>query len=139
MVAFVLDEPQTSRLSEVLEKDTGLAIWWCTEIEFQSAVARQMREKRMSGGQTAAALRRFEHLARAAHEVPPRERTRRIARRLVRVHPLKAADAFQLAAALSLAEDAPENLGFVCLDTKLGEAAAREGLRLLPDPYEGVS
>ncbi len=139
IVAFILDEPLSIRLYEIFNKDTDLAVWWGAEVEFQSAVARKAREKRVDRNQAAALQRRFQQLWHSAHEAPPLERTRKLAARLVRVHPLKAADAFQLAAALMVAEDAPENLGFVCLDKQLGEAAMREGLPWLPDPYTGIT
>jgi len=47
---------------------------------------------------------------------------------LLRIHPLRAADSLQLAAALTVAEQEPSSLSFVCLDQRLAEAAIREGL-----------
>ena len=47
--------------------------------------------------------------------------------RLLRVHPLRMADAFQLAAAIVAAENHPASLQFVTLDDRLGQAAEREG------------
>jgi predicted nucleic acid-binding protein len=49
------------------------------------------------------------------------------ARRLVRVHDLRAADAFQLAAARIAADGEPAALPFVTLDERLTLAASREG------------
>lgn len=54
-----------------------------------------------------------------------------MAQRLLRVHPLKAADSLQLAAALAVAEDDPSSVGFVCFDARLNRAAAREGFSIL--------
>jgi hypothetical protein len=48
------------------------------------------------------------------------------------MHPLRAADAFQLAAALLWCEEDPSRETFVCLDDRLLEAARREGFRILP-------
>jgi hypothetical protein len=59
------------------------------------------------------------------------EPLRRLAQRLVRVHPLRAADAFQLAAALVAAEPDPSGVEFVCLDPRLANAASREGFRVV--------
>ncbi len=42
------------------------------------------------------------------------------------------ADALQLAAALSVCAEHPEQLPFVCLDDRLREAARREGFPVLP-------
>lgn len=49
------------------------------------------------------------------------------ARRLLRVHALRAADALQLAAAIAASEADPASLDLVMLDEQLAEAARREG------------
>lgn len=53
------------------------------------------------------------------------------AERIVRSHPLRAADALQLGAAIVAAEEAPASLEFATLDRKLAEAATREGFQVL--------
>jgi hypothetical protein len=50
----------------------------------------------------------------------------------VGVHPLSAADALQIGAALLTAGDRPETLEFVTLDRVLARAAQLEGFRVLP-------
>jgi hypothetical protein len=52
---------------------------------------------------------------------------RDVARRLLRVHPLRAADALQLAAAYLAAERRPSTLEIVTLDERVRLAAAKEG------------
>jgi hypothetical protein len=52
------------------------------------------------------------------------------AARLVAVHPLRAADAIQLASALAAARAEP--IGFACFDRRVRDAAASEGLTLIP-------
>jgi predicted nucleic acid-binding protein len=52
---------------------------------------------------------------------------RELANRLSRTHPLRAADAMQLAAALVAAEERPASLRLVTLDDRLADAARREG------------
>jgi hypothetical protein len=47
-------------------------------------------------------------------------------------HPLRGADALQLAAALVWCDEAPQGDTFVCLDERLKEAARREGFGVLP-------
>jgi predicted nucleic acid-binding protein len=56
---------------------------------------------------------------------------RRRAERLAAVHPLTAADALQLAAALVASGDRPETLDFVTLDSRLAAAAQIEGFRVI--------
>ena len=64
-----------------------------------------------------------------APSAPLRER----ASRLVAVHPLRAADAFQLAAALASSELTPRGDGFVTLDDRLRTAARAEGFTVRPE------
>jgi hypothetical protein len=47
-------------------------------------------------------------------------------------HPLRAADSLQLAAAILLAGDHPEDLPFISLDRLLSEVAQREGFQIYP-------
>ena len=66
-------------------------------------------------------------LAGAWAEVTAAARIRERALRALATHPLRAADAVQLAAALVAAEDRPRGHHFVCGDLRLREAATREG------------
>jgi hypothetical protein len=59
-------------------------------------------------------------------EIEPSEALRQGAMRLLRVHPLRAADTLQLAAALVWAGIAAGR-GFVTLDQRLADAARAEG------------
>jgi predicted nucleic acid-binding protein len=77
------------------------------------------------------ALARLQVLKDSWFEVEPSERIRALAARLVRVHTLRASDAFQLAAALVwIDKAAPGEL--VTLDRRLHTAARLEGFRVLP-------
>jgi predicted nucleic acid-binding protein len=64
-------------------------------------------------------------------EVTMIDAVKRLAERLVETHPLRAADAFQIGAALVAAENEPDTLEFVTLDVRQAEAAEREGLRII--------
>jgi hypothetical protein len=70
-------------------------------------------------------------LSAAWQEIVPADAIRTGAQRLLRVHPQRAADALQLAAAIAASEGDPETLAFVCLDDRLAETAAREGFSLV--------
>ena len=130
IVALIVDEPLRQGTRRILDSDPRLAVWWGTSIECVAAVARREREKRHAPEQTHGILGRLDELAAVWDEVQPDVRLRALARRLVRVHPLKAADGLQLAAALVAAEDEPGSVGFVSFDQRLNEAAAREGFSL---------
>jgi predicted nucleic acid-binding protein len=63
-------------------------------------------------------------------EIPASTAVRDQSIRLLRVHPLRAADALQLAAALIAATFQPDSLEFISLDGRQSEAAEREGFRV---------
>ena len=59
------------------------------------------------------------------------EIVRRYAERVVETHPIRAADALQIGAALVAAEDNPASIAFVSLDRNRAEAAEREGFHVI--------
>ena len=65
-------------------------------------------------------------------EVAPSMDVREGAARALLLHPLRAADSLQLAAALVWAKRQPADHHGVCLDQRLREAAQREGFVILP-------
>ena len=132
LVAVSLREPNSEILESLLEEDPSLCLWWGTSVEFTSAISRSEREGRLTAEQATTLLHEFSQLAQAGLEVPPVNNLKRLAQRLLRAHRLKASDALQLAAALFVSKDHPYRIGFVCLDKRLNQAAAREGFRLLP-------
>jgi predicted nucleic acid-binding protein len=71
-------------------------------------------------------------LADAWIEVQPSEILRGTAERLLAVHALRTADAFQLAAALHWCQRQTTNKELVSFDIRLREAGHKEGFTLLP-------
>lgn len=98
-------------------------------MEVASAVERRVREGLISRPQRRDVLDRFNRLAETFDEVTDMQAVRHKAMALLGRHPLRAADAAQLAAALLIAPNDPSQLTFVCLDVRLSEAAEGEGLR----------
>ena len=78
------------------------------------------------------AIERIRIVVEHADTVSPSDELRRRAARLLAVHPLRAADALQLAAALLWCEEQPHAEGFVSLGVKLRDAALKEGFTVLP-------
>jgi predicted nucleic acid-binding protein len=76
-------------------------------------------------------------LAQTWHEVDSSDPVREAAVRFLRVHPLRAADALQLAAAFIAAERRPSSLEIVTLDERLAAAARKEGFVLIEVPSAG--
>lgn len=66
-------------------------------------------------------------------EVLPGDGLKDKAGRLLLNHPLRAADALQLAAALTWAEKSAKDHELVCFDLRLRDAARKEGFTLLPE------
>ena len=130
VIPLLVHEPRTDRMIAQLAEDADLAVWWGTPIECASALARLERQG-AAAASVEAAFERLDTLAAAWLEVEPHAEIREIARRLLRVHPLRAADALQLAAATQAADRRPSTLTFVSLDDRLRVAAAKEGFRVL--------
>lgn len=131
IVPLLAPQPSTPAIEDLLNADAEMLVWWGTSVECISALARLEREGAMSLRHVGMAQARLRGLAEAWHEVQPHERVRSRAERLLRVHPLRAADALQLAAAIEAAGGSP--FEFVCLDRRLGEAAAREDLTVVDE------
>lgn len=131
IVALVVAEAETDRVRSWLEQDPGIVTWCWTLVELVGAVERRFREGALSRGERRACLDAFRGLAASWDEVVDVDATRARALALLARHPLRAADAAQLAAALLVAEDDPASLELVCLDERLATAADLEGLRVL--------
>jgi uncharacterized protein len=113
----------------LLGSDPHPAIWWTTPVECQSALFRRHRERVLPASSINRALGRLAALMEDAYVIAPTATLRERAGRLLRGHPLRAGDALQLAAALAWTEDAPRGELFVCLDSRLRDAATRRALR----------
>lgn len=131
IVPLVAGEPSRPALLRRLEEDADLLVWWGTPVEVASALARREREGALSADAVTGALVALRHLTEAWHEIVPSDAVRRTAERLLRAHPLRAADSLQLAAALVAADHDPGTLELVCLDGRLAAAARREGFSVL--------
>lgn len=108
-----------------------MVVWWGTVVECWSAIARLRREGMISPKDEAAVQEILDRLRDSWVEVLPSEDVRRAAARLLRIHPLRAADALQLAAALLWA-GSPSGHRIVTYDERLRKASELEGFRVLP-------
>ena len=109
-----------------------MIVWWATEVEAISALARRHRDEQLSQPALDQARSLLTELSEGWSEVQPSARLRTMAKRLLLVHLLRAADALQLAAALAWTEGDPDGNHFICLDERLRLAAEREGFVALP-------
>ena len=131
VVPLLSAEPATPVVREVYRHDANLLVWWGTGVECVSAISRREREGLLPADRAREALARLDALALAWIEIAPTEQVRSIARRLLRVHPLRAADGLQLGAAVVAAENRPGSLSLLSLDERLSDAARREGFAVL--------
>lgn len=132
VIPLCLEEPWTSDLQAIAEADQALVVWWGTPIECTSAFARLRRAGVLQDTDEDQARVLLERLATVWTEIQPTHEVREQAKRALRLHPLRAADALQLAAALVWTQGRPSGYVFVCLDRRLRQAAHREGFLLLP-------
>jgi predicted nucleic acid-binding protein len=137
IVPLLMSEPTTKTLQALAEKDPTMVVWWATEVECASAIARLEREDALDETAAMQAFHRLRQLAPTWHEVDPSDPVREAAVRFLRVHPLRAADALQLAAAFITAERRPSSLEVVTLDDRLAAAARKEGFALIGVPSTG--
>ena len=131
LLPLLVDEPSRERLLALLEEDSEVLAWWGTSLEIVSALSRREREGLLTAEEVATALDAVRALAQGWHEIVPSEAVRRTAERLLRTHPLRAADSLQLAAALVASDHDPRSLELVCMDERLKSAARREGFTIL--------
>lgn len=130
LVALCVNEPATDAALALVDEDPQVAVWWSTPVECASALARLEREGALGSDDAIDAFMRLDQLAASWFEVEPHDEIREVARRLLRVHPLRAADALQLAAAYLVSERRPPTLEVVTLDDRLRQAALKEGFVL---------
>jgi len=130
LVSLCSDETHSPRARAILLEDDRMIVWWGTPVEFVSALARHERAGNLTAGDSAELNRYLRALSERWIEIQPSRSLRRLAQRLLRTHPLRASDALQLAAALVAAQGDPTSLRFICFDTRLNDAARREGLEI---------
>ena len=133
VVPLCVAEPRSANARVLLERDPAVAVWWATRTECLSALTRRMREGELAPAGYRAARRVLAALAETWVELLPSEAVRATAERLLAVHALRAADAFQLGAALAWCAGRPPGHSIVTLDSRLRDAASREGFDALPD------
>jgi len=130
-VPLYVAEVHSERATREARLDGEMIVWWATRLECVSAIARLRRVGELTSATEGRALAFVSQLAGSWREVQPTERVRSLATILLRRHPLRAADALQLSAALDWAGSDPTDRGFVTFDDRLANAAALEGFTVI--------
>jgi predicted nucleic acid-binding protein len=131
LMPLLVAETSTPAATAIMIRDPSVLVWWATEVECASAIARLEREGTLDDAAATLAFERLLGLAASWHEIDASDAVRETAVRLLRVHPLRAADATQLAAAFIAAERRPASLEIVTLDMRLATAGRKEGFVLV--------
>ena len=126
LVTLVLEQPRSAHARQLAAEDSEMVVWWGSAVECASAIARLHRDGQLSALDERVARAMMAELSTAWYEIQPGTAVRDQAMRLLRVHPLRAADALQLAAALEWSGSGASG-AFVSFDDRLLDAASREG------------
>lgn len=127
VMPLLVQEEQSGRRRAQLREDPRMTVWWACRLECSSALNRLRRDGSLSEEGLIRSLGALETLADGWYEVAPTSELRARAWRLLRVHPLRAADCLQLAAALIATSENPSTLPLLTADERLREAAQKEG------------
>lgn len=131
VVPLLALEEQSLWAQRLLRDDPVGIVWALAPVEVRSALVRRHREGSLSESALATARNRARHFFTAVAQVVALEQVVERGLRVLDLHSLRAADALQLAAALVASHERPQDLPFVTLDERLGEAAEREGFPLV--------
>jgi predicted nucleic acid-binding protein len=130
IVPLLLTEVHSARAAEIYQQDSQICVWCITPVEVWSAIAASRRSGKLGSPDVRRLRTRLEVMERDWAKMSDVTATRGRVRRILDTHPLKPADALQLAAALHVVQDRPELLPFVTFDRRLAEAAEIEGFRV---------
>jgi hypothetical protein len=124
-------QPQTKVARQARRLYSQVVVWWATRVECNSALRRLERFQELTAKEAQAGILELDRLRLRWTEVAPLEEVRILAEKLLGVHPLRAADALQLAAALIWCNRHPRGRVFISGDEKLLEAAERESFNVI--------
>ena len=122
LIPLCLVEPLTIRV-QALYKRYQPVVWWGTSVEIAAAFARLLRVKQLDVSDWSAAKLSAEKLSTRWAVIQPSEILRTRAQQIVENYDLRAAGAFQLAAALDWCGDTPTGRIFFSADRRLRDAA----------------
>ena len=132
IVPLCVQEPNSGTVREILIEDPSMVVWWGTRTECISALMRQVWEGSLTPIDERAARHVLQTLMQTWTEMQPSEALRNTAERLLTVHPLRTADALQLAAAIQWCQGLTTGQNVVTFDRQLRDASYREGFTVLP-------
>jgi hypothetical protein len=108
----------------------AVTVWWPTPVEIVSGMTRLVRMGEIDLSELAAGKHIAQTIANTWIPIEPSAMIAAQACLLLELHPLRAADALQLAAALEWCEGRPKGHVFLTFDQRLREAAESVGFTL---------
>ncbi|HUB19148.1 MAG TPA: hypothetical protein VL990_10985 [Acidobacteriaceae bacterium] len=124
-------QQQASAMVRRLARQYEIVGWWSTPVEVKSAFARLVRSGDLSPAGLAQAEASLSRLLAGWQEVRPDDGVRSEAESLIRRFPLSAADALQLAAAITWAGGSPRGRAFIGGDPRLLDTAQQLGFQAI--------
>src|SRR6266571_5978629 len=76
LVPLIIDEPRTPFVQQLVRDDPDMVVWWGTEIECVSAIARAERDALFTSAEANEAMRRLDSLATRWHVIQAGDRVR---------------------------------------------------------------
>jgi len=132
LVPLIANEENTDYCLRVLGDDPHILIWCLSGVEVVEALCRRLRDGVMTEEEFRKTKEELRIVLEHAAEIAAIEKVRARALRLLETHPLRAADACQLAAALVSSKEDPQRLAMICFDERLKKAAMKEGFAVNP-------
>lgn len=123
IVSLLVEQVHTRAVERLALADDVMALWWLTPVECVSALQRLKREVTMDAPRLRSVGDDLTRMVNRAGQIDPEPEIPLLAMQLLERHPLRAADALQLAAAIALSQEIGLT-DFVCCDNRLREAAA---------------
>jgi predicted nucleic acid-binding protein len=124
-------QSQTTPLVQGLISRYKMAVWWSTPVELRGAFERLKRTGEVTASEHVAALVEARLFKGGWREMTPHDELRDEAERMLERFVLKAADALQLAAALSWCAGKPQGRVFISGDVQLLRAAEQLGFQTI--------
>jgi len=133
IVPLLVLEKETEQCIRALQSDREVMVWTMSKVEVFSALCRRLREGSLKEHVFDAAKKRTNDFFDMAFEVISVPKVKDRALRLLQSHPLRAADALQLAAVLVATQEDTSKVPMMSFDDRLTRAAKREGFSVNPD------
>ena len=132
IVPLLFSERWSEPIRKMFREDPAMVVWWGSRVECISRFGAGNARESSGAADAQHGLALLDQLAGTWSELVPSEPLRVRAERALAVHPLRAADALQLAAALTWRREPARSPELVSVDERLRDAASREGFALLP-------